>query len=41
VKKIFNVGKFAEILGEEQREHWVEMKKHGLKMGCFMLLSQY
>ncbi len=41
MKKKLNMGEFAEILGEEHKGQWVAMKILGLKMGCFMLLSQY
>jgi len=40
-EKKLNVEEFAEILSEKQKDLWVEMKTHGLEMGCFMLLSQY
>ena len=40
LKNIFT-GKFIVVSEEKMREFWVEKKKHGLEMGCFMLLSQY
>ena len=41
MKKNLNVEEFAEILSEKQKDPWVEMKIHGLEMGCFMLISLY